>query len=94
MILKVLGILDIFIGICFWIFGIFQISFLNQFIFILGILLLIKGVIFMTQLSLASILDIVAALIIISSASVIMPKIVIIIIGLFLLQKGIFSLLS
>ncbi len=94
MIIKALGILDIFIGICFWIFGIFNLSFLSGFIFILGIMLLVKGVIFMTQLSIASILDIVAALIIISSASVVLPKIAVIIIALFLLQKGIFSLLS
>lgn len=96
MIVKILGLVDIFIALIFWIFGIFQLSFLNQFIFILGIILLIKGVIFMTQLSIASILDIVCALIIIasSSASVVMPKLVVIIIALFLLQKGVFSLLS
>ncbi|VVB78723.1 Uncharacterised protein [uncultured archaeon] len=94
MILKVLGILDIFIALIFWIFGVFNISFLSGFIFVLGIILLIKGVVFMTQLSIASILDITAALVIISSASIIMPKVAVIIISLFLLQKGIFSLLS
>jgi hypothetical protein len=94
MILKLLGILDIFIGICFWIFGIFQLKSLSGFIFALGIILLIKGVIFMTQLSIASILDIVFSFIIIGASSVAMPKVVVIITTLFLLQKGIFSLLS
>ena len=94
MILKILGVLDIFIGICFWIFGMFNFSILSGFIFILGIVLLIKGIIFMTQLSIASILDIVVALIIISSTSVALPKVIVIIIALFLLQKGILSLFS
>jgi len=94
MILKILGILDIFIGICFWIVGIFQIKALYGFIFALGIILLIKGVIFLTQLSIASILDIVCSFILIGAGSMAMPQVVVIITTLFLLQKGIFSLLS
>ena len=88
MIVKILGLMDIFVALTFWIFGIFNLSFLSEFIFILGIILLIKGVIFMTQLSIASILDIIAALILIasSSTSVAMPKLVVIIIALVLLS--------
>jgi hypothetical protein len=94
MIIKLLGILDIFIGICFWIFGIFNLHFMSEFVFVLGIILLVKGVIFMTQLSIASILDIVSAIIIISTVTAGLPKIIVIIITLFLFQKGIISIIS
>ena len=94
MIIKLLGILDLFIGICFWIFGVFNLEFMSGFIFILGIILLVKGVIFMTQLSIASILDIISAILIISSASMGLPIVIVIIITLFLFEKGIMSLLS
>lgn len=93
MIIKLLGILDIFIAICFWIFGIFGwIS--NSFILLLGLFLLVKGIVFITGLSFASILDILASVIIILGSSYELPNIAIIIISLFLLQKGIMSLLN
>jgi hypothetical protein len=93
MIIKILGILDIFMGICFWLFGIF--NFVNSgLILILGLILLIKGIAFLTSLSIASILDIISAIIFIISSSVVMPHLVVILVSLFLLQKGAFSLLS
>ena len=93
MIVKILGILDIFIGICFWLFGIFNII-PNNFIMILGLILLVKGVVFVINLNIISILDIISGLIIILGTSIALPKIVIIVLTLFLLQKGVFSLLS
>ena len=94
MIIKVLGIIDIFVALCFWVFGIFHLSFMSHFIFILGIILLVKGVIFVTGLSIASILDIIASFIIIGGSSNFLPNFVVIFTSLFLLQKGIFSMLS
>jgi hypothetical protein len=94
MILKFLGGLDILIAILFWIFGIFHISLLSPLILILGFFLLIKGIAFATTLNAVSIIDIIASLIIIGSTSYSMPIIVVIIVSLFLLQKGIFSMLS
>ena len=95
MILKLLGAIDIFVGMCFWLFGIFHIL-PDSFILILGLFLLVKGVVFITGLSITSFLDILSSIIIIvaSSSEVIMPNAVVIIITLFLLQKGIFSMLS
>jgi hypothetical protein len=93
MLLKILGILDIFIGICLWIFGIFNLIPAN-FILILGLFLLAKGLIFITGFSIISFLDIVIAGAIIIATSVQLPKLIIIILSLFLLQKGILSLLS
>ena len=94
MIIKILGILDIFVGACFWLFGIFHII-PESFILILGLFLLVKGIVFITGLSVSSLLDIASALIIIlMSAGVLIPKIIVIIVTLFLIQKGIFSLVS
>ena len=93
MIIKLLGILDIFIGICFWLFGIFNII-PSHFILTLGMILLVKGIIFIAGLSITSFLDIISAGIIIAPISLTMPNLVFIITSLFLLQKGIFSMFS
>ncbi|MBS3075935.1 hypothetical protein J4429_05780 [Candidatus Pacearchaeota archaeon] len=94
MIIKLLGILDIFIAICFWIFGIFSLKIMTGFILILGLYLLAKGIIFVTGLSFASILDILAAIIIIIASSITMPKVIVIFTSLFLIQKGVFSMVN
>ena len=93
MIVKVLGILDIFIAVCFWIFGILNVL-PERFILILGFILLIKGLVFIWGMSVASALDIIVGAIIMLSTVVTMPKVMVVLIALFLLQKGIFSLLS
>lgn len=92
MLIKILGILDIFIAVCFWLFGIFHLV-NTKFILILGFILIIKGLIFVFGLSIMSFLDIIFGVVIAISTSIAMPKIAIILIALFLLQKGIFSLL-
>jgi len=91
MLVKLLGILDIFIAVCFWLFGIFGL-FPDKFIMILGFLLLIKGLVFVIGFSVMSFLDIIVGILIIIATSVEMPYAAIIIIALFLLQKGIFSM--
>jgi hypothetical protein len=93
MLVKFLGILDIFIAIAFWIFAVFNIL-PEKFIMALGIILLIKGVVFVLGLSVASIIDIICALVIIIASSTQVPHTVNIIVALFLFQKGLFSLAS
>ena len=93
MIIKILGLLDIFVAACFWLFGIWGLIPAN-FILLLGLFLLAKGVVFSTKLNVISVLDIVSSVIIILSASNPMPDFVIILVALFLLQKGIFSWLG
>lgn len=93
MIIKVLGILDLFVGSIFWLFGIFHII-PSSFVLILGLFLLAKGIIFITGLSITSFLDIISAIVIITATSVALPNLVIILISIFLIQKGIFSMLS
>lgn len=91
-ILKTLGIVDIVIAIAFWIFGVFRFPFLSGLILIGGLILLAKGFIFITGLSFSSFADIVCGLIIIAASSGYANIVVVIIISIFLLQKGIFSL--
>lgn len=93
MIIKLLGVLDIFVGIVFWLFGIFNII-PSSFILILGLFLLVKGIVFITGLSIISILDIISGIIIVSASGMDMPNLVIILVSLFLIQKGVFSLFS
>jgi len=92
MIVKVLGILDIFIGICFGIFSFSEIIPYNM-IFYLGLVLLAKGIMFSIEFNITSLLDIISALIILISFFG-MPKIFIFFVIIFLIQKGIFSLVS
>jgi len=94
MIIKILGILDIFVGLFFWIFMIFNIQSLSAFVFLLGLFLLAKGIVFLTQLSIASILDIVSSIFILIGSSSDLPTLIVIIVSIFLLQKGIFSLMG
>jgi len=93
MIIKILGFLDVLIGICFWLSGIFNIIPRN-FIFILGLFLLVKGVIFISGLSVVSFLDIVFGVVIIIESGFEIPNIIVSLISIFLIQKGIFSLIS
>jgi len=90
---KFLGVFDIFVSICFWLFYFY--NFLSQdFILILAFLLLIKGVAFTLAFSLdiASIGDIFSAGVIFFSFFTTLPTLVALIPIIYLLQKGIFSL--
>ena len=93
MIIKLLGILDIFIAMCFWIFGIFG-WIPENFILLIGLFLLGKGIVFLTGLSVASALDIISAIIIIIGSAYDLPIVIVIVVSLFLVQKGIVSLLN
>jgi len=93
-IIKILGILDIFVGLTFWIYGIFDIAAWSGFILLLGLILLIKGVVFILGLAFASIMDIIAGILIIIGSSVELNTIFVVIIAIFILQKGIFSMMG
>ncbi len=92
MIVKVLGIIDILAAVLFWLFAFFNII-PSTIVLILAIILLAKGLIFIISDHFASILDILSAILIFISLSFPMPKIITIIITIYLLQKGILSLL-
>jgi hypothetical protein len=94
MIVKILGVLDIFVALVFWLFGMFELSVMTGFILVLGLFLLAKGLVFAASFNLISVLDILSGIIIIAATGFAMPKVIVIIVSLFLLQKGIFSLVS
>jgi len=94
MILKVLGAVDILIGIVFWFYGVFGI-FPEQLIVFLGLVLVVKGLIFVIGMDVASVLDVVAgAVIIVAGGGVSMPFLVVVLVAVFLVQKGVVSLVS
>ncbi len=93
MILKTLGILDVFAGFLFWLNGFFHL-FPNSFIMLIVFYLIIKGLIFVISKDIASILDIVSGIVIYFSLTYSLPGFVIILVALFLIQKGIFSLIA
>ena len=95
MLVKLLGILDVLVGLLFWVFGLF--GFIPEgLILILGLFLLAKGVAFnVAGLNFISILDIIASGIIVVSVLVGgMSEIVVVLVSLYLIQKGVFSLLG
>lgn len=94
MIVKILGLLDIFVGLLFWIMGVFNVDSLQGLVLILGLFLLMKGVAFAVTLDVISVLDIVMSLIVIVGCSVDLPIFIVVIISLFLIQKGVFSMLG
>ena len=91
MIIKILGVLDIITAALFWIFSFFGII-PESFILVSAIYLITKGIIFVISDHFASVADIIAGIAIFASLSFAMPAFVIIIITLYLAQKGIFSL--
>lgn len=93
MILKILGSLDIFTALSLWIFHFFHII-PEKFIMVLAFYLLAKGIFFLISQDIASILDVICAGIIFLSFNFTIPAFVIILVSLFLLQKGILSWLA
>ncbi len=98
MLTKILGSLDIFVGAMFWLYGVLdyvKINFISSsFIFVLGIILLVKGVIFIIGLDFMTFLDLISAGIIIAASYFTLPIILICLVSLFLVQKGFFSFIG
>jgi len=90
----ILGILDIFVAGIFALKLIFNLSFLDNLLLSGGIYLIIKGVIFLISLDFASALDIACGIVVILSSFFKIPIIIGIVVIVFLMQKGIFSLFS
>lgn len=91
MIVKLLGILDLLAALFFWLFGMFGVIHPGL-ITIFAFYLLIKGVVFLISADIASILDIVSAGIMFIALGSGVPKILTILVALYLIQKGLFSL--
>lgn len=94
MIIKVLGIVDILAAVFFWIFVVFHISSLSFLVTFFAFYLLIKGIAFLISADIASILDVICSIIMFLAVSSVIPTVLVFLVTIFLLQKGIFSLLS
>ena len=94
MIVKLLGILDLLSAMLFFLF-----AYLNwisgTLIVVVALYLILKGAVFvLLAKSIISGLDVIAGIIIFVSLDIIFPQLVILIVVLYLLQKGVFSLLG
>jgi len=92
MIVKILGIIDIFAAAFFWVFASYGII-PSNIITILALIILVKGAVFLIAKDIASILDVLAALVMFASLNFTLPFILPTLVVFYLLQKGIFSLL-
>ena len=92
-IVKILGLLDIITAAIFWLSGLFALI-PQHFVLLFSFFLFVKGIFFLMSKDIASIFDIICAVLIYSSLSFAMPKFIIILVTLFLLQKGVFSLIA
>jgi hypothetical protein len=91
--IKLLGILDILAAIFFYLFATFNII-PSTIISFFAIYLILKGISFAIMANAVSVVDILIGIIIFLSLSIIIPNFIVAIVTLFLLQKGIFSLLG
>lgn len=89
--IKILGTIDLITAILFWVFVVFDITGLTQIVTFLGIFLLVKGIVFATTADIASALDIISALIIIIASAFNVHILFVIIVAIYLAQKGLFS---
>jgi hypothetical protein len=92
MIVKILGVIDIFAAVFFWVFASYGII-PEGIITFFALVILIKGVVFLISKDIASVLDIIAAFIMFASMNFALPFIIPTLVVFYLLQKGIFSLL-
>ncbi len=97
MIMKALGLMDIIIALMFFLnnnFAKIHEIMPGSWVIGAGIILLIKGIFFLVFLDFASIIDIVCALVIILSGFMHIYWLLAFIVVLFLIQKGLLSLVS
>lgn len=90
----ILGIVDLFIAGVFALKLIFNFAFLDNVLLSAGIYLLIKGAIFLIGMDFASVLDVLSGIVLILASFFNIPPVIGIIVIVFLVQKGIFSLVS
>lgn len=93
LIAKILGLIDILSALFFYIFGMF--GFISpNIVMAFGVILLVKGLIFIWGFNIFSAIDVISGIVIIMGASgVVIPEMFVIVISIFLLGKGAFSML-
>ncbi|MBU0957622.1 MAG: hypothetical protein KKF56_02325 [Nanoarchaeota archaeon] len=92
MIVKILGVFDLIAGLIFWLWMFIGIP--TNVMMVIVMYLIIKGLIFVIGLDIASVFDIIAGVLIYIAINFGMPKFLSIIVLLILVQKGIISILA
>lgn len=90
MIVKVFGFIDVTIGIFLIISGLIK-QFPSEILWIMGLILILKGTFFISSLNIVSIFDIIIGTVIILSIYTSFSFLFLLILSLYLIQKGIFS---
>ena len=93
MFLKALGILDLFSVIIFILYSYTPFK-LTTLLIICAIYLLSKGLIFLLFGDLISIIDVVCGIVLLLTLFFILPKLIVMVVCIFIIQKGLFSLIS
>jgi len=93
MLVKFLGILDIIAAVIFWSFSFFHL-FPKSFLVVSAFYLLIKGLIFVLTGDLISFFDIGCSVFLFLALIFTLPKLLVILVTFFLIQKGVISLLA
>lgn len=89
-----MGIIDILTGLLFFINNSLVKFLPSKILWILGIYLIIKGIIFLLSVDIASTIDIICGVIVLLSIPFVIPKLIAAAVTIYLIQKGIFSLIS
>ncbi len=95
--IKLFGVLDVLAALAFFLnnnFDKLNHWFPNNLVLILGLYILIKGIIFLIILDFASAIDVICGIIILLSLSFSINPIITFLVTLFLIQKGILSLVQ
>ena len=91
MIVKILGVFDLISAAIFWLYFFFHIG--SSIIIFPAIYLIIKGALFLISLDIPSVIDIIVGILILISLNFSLPIFIGVLIILYLLQKGVLSLL-
>lgn len=95
MIIKILGIADLFVALVVLVNTYFPIiSFPHSFIVWTGTYILIKGICFALVLDFTSFIDIACGIIILLTLTLAIPKVIMAIVFFYIFQKGVISLIS
>tara|TARA_B100001971_G_C18167875_1_gene525342 strand:- start:946 stop:1215 length:270 start_codon:yes stop_codon:yes gene_type:complete len=89
-----MGTIDIALGVLFWIAMVFSFSYFNPLILLLSLVLIVKGIVFLMGMDFASVVDVISGFLIVYALSYGLHTLIVVIISIFLIQKGVFSLWS
>ena len=94
MIVRILGGVDIALGVLFWVAMVFNIGYFDPLLLLLSLGIIVKGVVFLMGMDFASAIDVISGFLIIYGLNYGLHLLLVVIVSIFLIQKGVFSLWS